>query len=36
MKLSSDEECEEREIGEIMLKTATMMQGYMEETMDTE
>ncbi|EFO23911.1 hypothetical protein LOAG_04571 [Loa loa] len=34
VKLSSNEECEEKEIGEIYLKTATMMQGYLESTTD--
>uniref|UniRef100_A0AAF5RX74 AMP-binding enzyme family protein n=2 Tax=Wuchereria bancrofti TaxID=6293 RepID=A0AAF5RX74_WUCBA len=35
VKLSSNEECEEKEIGEIWLKTSTMMQGYLERTTDT-
>ncbi|VBB30184.1 unnamed protein product [Acanthocheilonema viteae] len=34
MKLSSNEECEEMETGEVWLKTATMMQGYLEKTTD--
>uniref|UniRef100_A0A158Q880 AMP-binding domain-containing protein n=1 Tax=Elaeophora elaphi TaxID=1147741 RepID=A0A158Q880_9BILA len=36
MKLSSNEECEEMEIGEIWLKTATMMQGYLDRTVHTD
>lgn len=36
MKQSSNEECEEMEVGEIWLKTATMMQGYLEITTDAE
>uniref|UniRef100_A0A915Q2V5 AMP-dependent synthetase/ligase domain-containing protein n=1 Tax=Setaria digitata TaxID=48799 RepID=A0A915Q2V5_9BILA len=31
---SNDEECEEMEIGEIWLKTATMMKGYVENVID--
>ncbi|KAM3722153.1 4-coumarate--CoA ligase [Dirofilaria immitis] len=34
VKLLNNDECEEMEIGEIWLKTITMMQGYLEETID--
>ncbi|VDO45107.1 unnamed protein product, partial [Onchocerca flexuosa] len=34
-KLSNNEECEETEIGEIWLKTATIMKGYLEKTTET-
>ncbi|CAG9531306.1 unnamed protein product [Cercopithifilaria johnstoni] len=36
MKSSSNEECKEMEIGEIWLKTTTMMQGYLDKTTDTD
>uniref|UniRef100_A0A1I8EJQ2 AMP-dependent synthetase/ligase domain-containing protein n=1 Tax=Wuchereria bancrofti TaxID=6293 RepID=A0A1I8EJQ2_WUCBA len=32
---ANNDECEEKEIGEIWLKTSTMMQGYLERTTDT-
>ncbi|VDK70309.1 unnamed protein product, partial [Onchocerca ochengi] len=35
VKLRNNEECEEMEIGEIWLRTATIMQGYLEKTNDT-
>lgn len=36
MKLASNEEGKEMEIGEVWLKTATMMQAYLNRTTDIE